>query len=66
MNNEQKAELARLELECAKIVSSVHGVIPAAMANRLEELRDMLINAAVAAIADEQGDSEFYWPSNER
>ncbi len=37
---ELKAELARLEMECAKIVSSVHGVIPAALANRLWALRE--------------------------
>jgi hypothetical protein len=37
-----RRELAALEIECAKIVSSVHGVIPAAMANRLWELRDIL------------------------
>jgi hypothetical protein len=37
-----KSELARLEMECAKIVSSIHGVIPAAMAKRLWELRKLL------------------------
>ena len=43
---ELKAELARLEMECAKIVSSVHGVIPAAMANRLWALRELISEAA--------------------
>jgi hypothetical protein len=43
---ELKAELARLEMECTKIVSSVHGVIPAAMANRLWTLRDLIAEAA--------------------
>lgn len=42
---ELKAELARLEMECAKIVSSIHGVIPTAMAKRLWELRDELVAA---------------------